>query len=154
MAIIGGSLASRLRAQLAGLRATNDQSQMLLMLNKKLAEAPDPNAVQRTTVQVIANFQHVPVCPLSVESASDRLEIAAAAPGSTVLTDIERAAAWAFQHARPSGHQSDTLPSVGWRFLPLNLDESAMAFLVSSCPRYRMTHRQNNSCCWMHLRNR
>lgn len=123
MAIIGGNLANRLRAQVAALRATNDQSQMLLSLNNKLAGAPDPVAVRRAAVQAITVFEQTPVCLLTAESADDRLEITDSAPESVALDHEERAAAeWSFKHKRPSGYQSDTLTSVGWRFLPLDLD--------------------------------
>src|SRR5699024_5822116 len=45
IAIIGSNLANRLRAQVAALRATNEQSRALLALSKQLAKAPDPTAV-------------------------------------------------------------------------------------------------------------
>src|SRR5680860_1238638 len=130
MAIIGSQLASRLRAQLSALRATNDQSQMLLTLNKKLAESPDPNAVWRAAVETIAAFERAPVCLLTADPANNGLDIAASAPQAIVLDDKERAAAnWTYKHARASGYQSDTLTSVGWRFLPLNLGETCYGVL-------------------------
>lgn len=130
MAIIGGNLASRLRAQVAALRATNEQSRVLLVMSKQLAEAPDPTAVRRVAVGAIAAFERVPVCLLMAGSEPGDLGVVAAAPEPVMLDDKARAAAgWALEHGRASGYHSETLPSVGWRFLPLKLEESCYGVL-------------------------
>ncbi|HET8702223.1 MAG TPA: sensor histidine kinase KdpD, partial [Nitrococcus sp.] len=130
VAIIGGKLASRLRAQVAALRATNEQSQALLGLSKRLTEAPDPIAVRRVAVETIAAFERVPVCLLMSASEPSDLSIVAAAPKPVVLDDKERAAAsWALEHGHASGYHSETLPSIGWRFLPLKLEETCYGVL-------------------------
>lgn len=129
IAIIGGSLANRLRVQIAALRATNDQAQMLLSLNKKLAETPDPAAMQHAAVKTIAAFQGVSTCLLRMERDAS-LEIIAAAPGPVVFNDEELAAAtWCFEHRRASGYRSEIGTSIAWRFLPLNLNDARYGVL-------------------------
>lgn len=123
IAIIGSKLASRLRAQVAALRATNQQSQALLALSKRLAETPDPEAVRRVAVEAIAGFERVPACLLMNGAKPGALRVVASAPEAVVLDDKARAAAsWAFEHGHASGYQSETLASVGWRFIPLLLE--------------------------------
>lgn len=130
MAIIGGNLASRLRAQVAALRATNEQSRVLLALSKRLAEAPDLVAVRGVAVEAIATFERVPACLLMSGSEPGDLGVVASAPEPVTLGDKERAAAgWALEHGRASGYHSETLPSIGWRFLPLKLEETCYGVL-------------------------
>ncbi len=130
MAIIGGNLASRLKAQVAALRATNAQSQELLGLNKQLAKAPDPAAVQRAAVQSISRFEQVPVCLLTWVGERNELVVAAAAPEPVELDQKSQAAAdWAFANGQPSGYLTDTLSSARWRFLPLVLEDCCYAVL-------------------------
>lgn len=130
VAIIGGNLASRLRAQVSALRATNEQSQALLGLSKQLAEAPDRIAVRRVAVEAVATFERVPACLLMSGSEPGDLGVVAAAPEPVTLDDKEQAAArWALEHGHASGYHSETLPSVGWRFLPLGLEETCYGVL-------------------------
>ncbi len=138
MAIIGGNLAGGMRAQVAALQATNEQSHMLLSLNKKLAEAPDMIALYRVAVDAIAEFLHVPICLLAPQLPDEKSEIVAASPRPLALNDKERAAAeQAFKQGAPSGHQTNTLSSVGWRFLPLSLHDACygvLGFKLSTLP--------------------
>ncbi|MDN5870164.1 MAG: sensor histidine kinase KdpD [Nitrococcus sp.] len=129
VAVMGGNLASRLRAQVAALRATNAQSQALLALSKRLAKAPDPTAVRRVAAEAIASFERVPAC-LLMNGEPGTLRIAAAAPEPVTLDDKARAAAdWAYEHSRPSGYHSETLANVGWRFIPLLLEKTRYGVL-------------------------
>lgn len=130
VAMVVGNLASRMRAQLAALRATNEQTQSLLALSKRLASAPDPIAVRRIAVDAIASLVRVPACLLINGAAPADLRIKAGAPEHVRLNDKERAAAaWAYEHGRHSGYQSDTLASVEWRFLPLMLENMCYGVL-------------------------
>lgn len=130
VAVVGGNLANRLRAQVAALRATNEQSQALLALSKRLAGAPDPIAVRRIAVESIAAFGRAPACLLTQHTNRDGLRVAASSPQPVKLGDKERAAAaWALQRGHPSGFHSNTLASVKWRFLPLTLEGSCYGVL-------------------------
>lgn len=125
VAIVGGNLANRLRVQVAALRATNEQGQVLLALGKRLAEATDPMAAQRIAVEQIAAIARVPACLLSDDPGRNELCIVAAAPKSVELSAQEQAAAErAFAHGRASGYQNKRLADIGWRFIPLRLDET------------------------------
>ncbi|HET7307782.1 MAG TPA: ATP-binding protein [Gammaproteobacteria bacterium] len=128
-AIIGSNLAHRLRVQVAALRATNAQSQALLAFSKQLAEAPDSAAVRRAAVEAIAKIERVPTCLLTTIGRGG-IELSASAPEPVALSDrLQAAANWAFEHDRPSGYLGETLPGVGWRFVPLTLEESRYGVL-------------------------
>lgn len=130
VAVIGGNLASRLRAQVAALRATNEQSQALLALSKRLAGAPDPIAVRNIAVEAVADFERVPTCLLTNGAQTGDLRVVASAPDRVELNDKERAAAaWAFEHEQASGYHSNTLADVRWRFLPLMLEDKCYGIL-------------------------
>lgn len=130
VAVIGSNLANRLRTQVAALRATNEQSQALLALSKQLAEASDPAAVHKAAVGAIAEFERVPVCLLTAGAEAGDMALVASAPGAVALDTRSRtAAAWAFEHGRVGGYLSETLPGVGWRFVPLALEDSRYGVL-------------------------
>lgn len=130
IAIVGGNLANRMRAQLAALRATNEQSQALLALSKRLASAPDPIAVRRIAVEAVAAFERVPACLLMNGAEPAGLAVVAASPATVKLGHKETAAAdWSYENGRVSGYHSETLTSVDWRFLPLLLEDTTYGVL-------------------------
>ncbi|NNC23985.1 sensor histidine kinase KdpD [Salinisphaera sp. USBA-960] len=125
MAVIGGNLADQLRRQLAALRATNEQTRIMLSLSQKLASAPDPAAVHEIAVDAIARLQHVPTCFVVEDDTDNDLHITVSEPEGTQLDAKDHAAAgWALRHRKASGHGTDTLTKVPWRFIPL-VDENA-----------------------------
>lgn len=131
VAVIGGHLANRLRAQVAVLQATNQQSQALLALSKRLAGAPDAPAACRIAVEMIAAFERAPACLLTSDFESGELALSAAAPGPVRLAGEDRAAAdWAFEHDFASGFTGEP-HAVGtpWRFVPLWLNKARYGVL-------------------------
>ena len=130
MAIIGGNLAGRLKAQVAALRATNAQSQVLLDLNKELARAPDPAALQHAAVQSIARFEQVPACLLTAPLDHGAPLLAAAEPETVRLDDESLTAVrWALSNCQPSGYLTDRVSGTRWRFLPLVLQQACYGVL-------------------------
>lgn len=121
--LIGGQLAGRLRNQVMALRSTNEQTQTLLSLSRRLAAAVDLPTVHREATTAIAEHLHVPVVLLA-PGDEGKLEQAASSQEEVDLNDKAWSAAqWAYDHRHPSGFQTDTLPVIDWRFLPLSLEE-------------------------------
>lgn len=129
MGLIGGQLAGRLRHQVLALRGTNEQTQRLLSLSRRLATAVDLPTIHRESTTAIAEHLHVPVVLLA-PGDSGRLAQAAASQDEVVLNDKAWSAAqWAYDHRQPSGFQTQTLSAIDWRFLPLAIEQECFGVL-------------------------
>ncbi|MBK5942236.1 sensor histidine kinase [Halochromatium roseum] len=129
MGLIGGQLAGRLRHQVLALRGTNEQTQRLLSLSRRLAAAVDLATVHREATLAIAEHLHVPVVLLA-PSDGGQLAQAASSQDELALNDKAWSAAqWAFDHRQPSGFQTQTLSAIDWRFLPLAIDQDCFGVL-------------------------
>ena len=134
MGLTGGQLAGRLRNQLLALRSTNNQTQTLLSLSRRLAAAVDIPTVYREATTAIAEHLHVPVVLLA-PGDNGLLSQAAASQDAQDPGDKGRLAAqWAYDHRQPSGFQTDTLSGIAWRFLPLAFDEECFGVIGVSRP--------------------
>ncbi len=132
--LIGGQLAGRLRNQVLALRSTNEQTQTLLSLSRRLAAAVDLPTVHREAAAAIAEHLRVPVVLLA-PGDGDKLELTARSQHEIGLNDKAWSAAqWAHDHGQPSGFQTDTLSGVAWRFLPLVLDQESFGVIGVSRP--------------------
>jgi two-component system sensor histidine kinase KdpD len=121
--LIGGQLAGRLRNHVLALRSTNEQTQTLLSLSRRLSAAVDLPTVHREATTAIAEHLHVPVVLLA-PGDEGKLEQAASSQEEVDLNDkVWSAAQWTYDHRHPSGFQTDTLPGIDWRFLPLSLED-------------------------------
>ncbi len=127
MAGLTGNLASRQRQQLQALRETQRETSALLELSRKLTAATDRQAVLAAAMQQLGLWQDVEVSLLSrspdalwkVEAGVQRL-----------LTELERAAAdWSWQHDKPAGLGTGTLPDGRWWWLPLSGEEGLLLLL-------------------------
>ncbi|MEA3641248.1 MAG: sensor histidine kinase KdpD [Lamprobacter sp.] len=129
MGLIGGQLAGRLRHQVLALRGTNEQTQRLLSLSRRLAAAVDLATVHREATLAIAEHLHVPVVLLA-PSDGGQMALAAASQDELALNDKAWSAAqWAYDHRQPSGFQTQTLSAIDWRFLPLAIDQDCFGVL-------------------------
>ncbi|MDD2056391.1 sensor histidine kinase KdpD [Pseudomonas sp. GD03860] len=127
MAALTGNLAARQRRQLQALRETQEQTNQLLELSRKLTAATDRQAVFNAAGQHLDGWNDLKVCLLE-RSADGRLQVASA--DNPQFSDNERAAAeWAWQHDQAAGLGSDTLPNGRWWWWPLSVDESPLALL-------------------------
>ncbi len=118
IAIIAGNLAARLRAQEQLARYTADRTLALYTLAHETATAVNMDDVLRTAVDQIQRiFQiDVAVMLLSGGKYSDEAHLC-----STIqLDDKERSVArWVFEHGKPAGRFTDTLPLATAQFFPL-----------------------------------
>lgn len=129
MGLIGGQLAGRLRHQVLALRGTNEQTQTLLSLSRRLSAAVDLPTIHCEATRTIAEHLHVPVVLLA-PGDGNKLAQAAASQDAVNLSDKAQAAAqWAYDHRQPSGFQTQTLSAIDWRFLPLAIEHECFGVL-------------------------
>lgn len=111
-ALVCGSLATRLRAQIMALRAVNAQATMMERLGRGLSSAADLGQVLHVGRIAMERSLGVSVWMQS----GDRIE---QSPG-TVLQGTDRAAAdWSLGHRQQAGRFTDTLAASQWWFVPL-----------------------------------
>lgn len=126
-ALIGGRLASRLRAQVLGLRTANAHTTALQTLGRKLATAADETAVRQVAAAAMNEYLDADVVVLTAAAASGPLTRAAAEPASAALDAVAQGAAdWCVRHAQPAGRYTATLQSSSWWFLPLVAGERTL----------------------------
>ncbi|MFQ6571800.1 DUF4118 domain-containing protein [Pseudomonas sp. UM16] len=127
MAALTGNLAARQRRQLQALRETQEQTNQLLDLSRKLTAATDRQAVFNAAGQHLDGWNDVQVCLLE-RDVEARLQVVSG--GNVQFSDNERAAAdWAWQHDQAAGLGSDTLPNGRWWWWPLSVEEQPLALL-------------------------
>ncbi|MCS3904625.1 two-component system sensor histidine kinase KdpD [Methylohalomonas lacus] len=127
--LIGGQLAGRLRNQVIALRQSNEQTQTLLSLNRRLAAAIDLPTVYREAATVIMRQLHLQVVIL-IPDDEGQLTITETSEEDIQLSDKAWSAAdWGYHHQQSSGFQTDTLAGIEWRFFPLLLDDEQFGML-------------------------
>ncbi len=133
MAGLTGNLASRQRRQLQALRQTQAETTMLLELSRKLAAATDRQAILVAATQQFALWHEVDISLLArSRDGVWKVEGGVEQP----LNEQDRAAAdWSWQHEKPAGLGTGTLPGGRW-WWPLSGEEGPLALLGVS-PKYR-----------------
>lgn len=120
VAVAVGQLAGRGRRRLLALRESRDQTHRLLAYVQSLAVATDGDSVRQVGLKTLEQWLHVPVAFLERQAGAEGVRVSQAEPPATRLPEAALlAAAWSWQHAKPSGQGTDTLSGQGWRLLPL-----------------------------------
>lgn len=120
VAVTVGQLAGRGRRRLLALRESRDQTHRLLEYVQALSVATDYDSVCQVGLKTLERWLKVPVAFLQRTPGADGVQISQAEPPSARLPDTAlQAAAWSWQHAKPSGQGTDTLSGQGWRLVPL-----------------------------------
>lgn len=142
MAALTGNLAARQRRQLTALRQAQRETTALLELSRRLTAATDSEAIYSAAAQQFGQWPALDAC-LVVRDGDSAWRLVAAAEGNpghsaearavafaARFADPERAAAdWAWQHERPAGTGTDTLPGGRWWWWPLSGEDGALALL-------------------------
>ncbi len=117
-AIIASNLTARVRAQAIVARSRAKMTEDLYQFSRKLAGAVSLDDLLWATAYQIAAMLKVRVVLLLPEEGS--IAVRAGYPPEDMLDDADIAAAkWAWQHGRPAGRGSDTLPGAKRLFLPI-----------------------------------
>jgi two-component system, OmpR family, sensor histidine kinase KdpD len=119
VAVVVGQLAGIGRRRLMALRNSREQTYRLLSFSRALSAATGRDQVRDIGVSTLEQWLGVPVTFLEREGDTD-LVVRAAVPAATTPEPQARAAAdWCWQHRQPSGHGTETMPELRWRFIPL-----------------------------------
>ncbi len=135
MGLIGGQLAGRVRNQVLALRSTNEQTQALLTLTRRLGSTIDLPTLYREAAVAMADYLHVPVVLLAPGDGGLVSQMAASQGAENLDEKARSAAQWACDRRQPSGFQTDTLSAVDWRFLPLAFEQECFGVIGVQRPR-------------------
>lgn len=118
IAIFAGNLTARIRQQEQLAQRNIQRILSLYRLARETATAADLDAVLRTAVDQLQQSFHADVAILLAANG----QLARVPHPSSTLTLDDKAfsvALWAFEHGRPAGRFTDTLPSAPAHFVPL-----------------------------------
>ncbi|MEZ4730040.1 MAG: sensor histidine kinase KdpD [Caldilineaceae bacterium] len=118
IAIFAGNLTARIRQQEQLAQRNIQRILSLYRLARETATAADLDAVLRTAVD---QLQHSFQADVAILLAADGQLARAPHPSSTLMLDDKAfsVALWAFDHGRPAGRFTDTLPLAHAHFVPL-----------------------------------
>lgn len=120
LALVLGSVTSRLRARELAERARETRSNALYRLTRALNAAPDLEAALAAAAEEIGLLCQGHVAFLLRDETGALASPPEASGGSGVLTEREAGVArWAFENSRPAGRHTDTLRESAALYLPM-----------------------------------
>ncbi|NIC39319.1 DUF4118 domain-containing protein [Halomonas desiderata] len=130
VAVVVGQLAGSARQRLMALRSSREQTHRLLTFSRALSVATDREQVRDAGVTTLERWLGVPVAFLDEDEAGAGLSLRCALPANVRLSPAEEAAAaWSWQHRKPSGTGTATQSGLRWRFIPLVEQERVLGVL-------------------------
>jgi two-component system sensor histidine kinase KdpD len=129
VAVIVGNLAARLKVQIQSMRQSAQRTANLYEFSRKIAGAASLEDVLWAAVHHVASTLQSSSLVL-LPQKDMRLQIAAGYPPEDQLALKDWGAAeWAWEHGRPAGWKSDTLPAADWLFLPMRTRRGMVGLL-------------------------
>ena len=143
VALVVGQLAGRGRQRLVALRASRDQTQLLLRYAEQLSIATDSASAAKVGVDTLVQCFEVPVIFIETAESASEVRVVYALPDAERLDmTAKQAAVWSWQHQTPSGQGTQTLSQQAWRLLPLAVqgeNVGMLALKLSASPK-ALTH--------------
>ncbi len=132
IAVLSGSLASRVRAEGRAAQARIDGLRRIGTFSRKLGDAAtEPELLAEIARQAAATAGDAVV----LIGSGDTLESRVAEPPDAVLDEGAWAAArWAWAKQEPAGQGTGTLPGASWRFAPLRTTRARLGVLGTRSP--------------------
>jgi two-component system sensor histidine kinase KdpD len=126
VSLLVSGLASRVRAQAEAAQARERRTQVLYAVSRDLAAARTPEDVARAVSRHVSEALQDPAEVL-LPGAGGRLAPAGEEPSA----DSREAAVaqWVFEHRKPAGLGTDTLPAAGSLYLPLEGSQAVVGVL-------------------------
>ena len=129
VATLVGNLAARLKAQVEAMRAAARRTDNLFEFSRRVAAAASLDDVLWAAVHHVASTLQCRALVLLPEEDGG-LRIGAGYPPEDELSAIDWGAAkWSWQHGKPAGWGSDTLPAADWQFFPLRTGRGPVGLL-------------------------
>ena len=136
VAVLVGGLAGRVRAEAQAGQSRIEGLRRIAAFSRSLGEpAAEPELLAEIARQgtAVANGPAVLLSGggLGAEDDTEALTVQAAEPPGAPVPDegAMAAARWAWEHGRPTGRGTSTLPGTAWRFLPLRTARGRLAVL-------------------------
>jgi two-component system, OmpR family, sensor histidine kinase KdpD len=132
VAIVTGTMATRLRNELDKTKEREQRTLALYALSQKIAAESDLQRVLETFVERIAEAIKGEVIVLIHNPDAEALfEVAASPHYNTLADDKERAVAqWVLEHGQRAGRGTETLSAAQWLFFPVKTEDSILAVLA------------------------
>ncbi|CAH1045083.1 sensor histidine kinase [Halomonas sp. TD01] len=131
VAVVVGQLAGRGRRRLIALRASRDQTQLLLRYAEQLSTATDSASAAKIGVDTLVQCFAVPTVFIESAESANEVRVVHALPDSVRLDmAAKQAAVWSWQHQKPSGQGTDTLSQQAWRLIPLAVQGEKVGMLA------------------------
>ncbi len=132
VALVTGTLATRLRNQAEQARQRERRTAALYGLSREIAAEADLQKVLRRVVETVAEAMGKEVTIFMPDPASRTLtEIASTTSSSTPLDDKERGVAqWVLEQGQWAGKGTDTLSGTDDFFVPIKIDGNRLAVLL------------------------
>ncbi len=128
IAIFAGNLTARIRLQEKLAQSNVQRIMALYRLTRETATAPDLDAILETAITQLQQLFAAEVAILLAPTGS--LERQSHGIGTLRLNEKSiSVATWVFQHGRPAGRDTDTLPSASAQFLPLRTPQRVVGVL-------------------------
>lgn len=143
VALVVGQLAGLGRQRLVALRASRDQTQLLLRYAEQLSIATDSASAAKVGVDTLVQCFEVPVIFIETAESASEVRVVYALPDAERLDmTAKQAAVWSWQHQKPSGQGTQTLSQQAWRLLPLAVqgEKVGMLALKLSASQKGLTH--------------
>ena len=130
VAVIVSNLTAATRAQVVSARARAKTTAELYAFSRKVAGIGTLDDLLWATVFQVSSMLKLNTVLLLPDEESATLNLASAYPPEDVLDDADMAAArWCWEHSRPTGRGSDTLPGGKWLFLALRTGSGTVGVL-------------------------
>ncbi|WP_152046804.1 sensor histidine kinase [Aureimonas psammosilenae] len=133
VAVAISAVAGQAREQMRASAQRTRAARRLYEFTRTLSALPDAQAVTEAVASEV-NRALGRACVILVPEGGDLTVAAAWPPDDRLGTAARTAARWAFDHDEPAGTGTGTLPSVGWRFLPLGDPERPVGVLGVEAP--------------------
>ena len=127
VAVMSGSLASRVRAEAKAAQARIEGLRRIAAFSRKLGDAAtEADLLAEVARQAAATAEHAVV----LASSDGGIDIQAAEPPDPRLDEGAWAAVrWAWANQEPAGQGTGTLPGASWRFIPLRTIRTRLGVL-------------------------
>jgi two-component system sensor histidine kinase KdpD len=128
--VVLSELTARLRRQEQDARGREERTGALYALSTELAGAAEPAAVLDVTARLAGRALEAQAFGLRPDGSGALVVVAAYPSGSTLERNELGVARWVFEHGRPAGFGTDTLPGSRSLAVPLGGPEGSRAVLA------------------------
>ncbi len=145
IALVMGQLITRIRAQEKAERSREERATALYLMTRELADATGRDEILKKVVEQMKQVFKAEIAIL-LPDTTGTLSRQPHSASTFAVTDKEHSvAAWVFQHAKPAGKFTDSLPLAEALYLPLNTAAGVFGVMgVHLLPTPMLTINQRN----------